>query len=267
MYPWVVCNAQIKSRVQKSPLTTESKSNADATRIKKLNDEIEKPTNINYINKPKFEESKSLWCEWVTSDEYPNDIAVRYSQLKYDNITLEIKNTGYGTVVGDFFASDCQLDNGNSSGYKKINIEAGKSKRITFNKKNCNSNNKIQWWWKNLFVWSPKKKFGFGCSKYTSAAYSSLIRWAQKDNNQFILEIQITAEPPKGEGEKGWGPRLRGEITACFCYDPYSFINGWQYFDFTVGNVYYFEFTDRSTHCGWEAKDIQISFKLKENQF
>lgn len=254
------CHAQVKNNIKQTTVTGPQSKRSNQENFIKLNQADSKNTQY-------FEQSKSLWSDWITSEEYPKDIQVRYSLIKYNVITMEVKNTGYGTVVGELSASDCPNDNGNSSGYKKISLESGKVQKVSFSKSNCNSTSTVRWWWKNLFVWSPKKEITIGWTNITN--YKGVARWAKNGNNQFILEFHLTEGPVwPPDIEKFSVAQIRGKITACFCSQPYSYINGWQNLIFSVGNIYYFDFIDKSVHCGWETKnDLNITIQLDKNQY
>ena len=147
-----------------------------------------------------------VWSDWVKNSGNPN-LEASYAKLTENEITLKLRNTGKGTMEGEFTANECPDNQKAINGWKRRAIEPGATITLTFPTGGCNAG--FHWWSQNLVVWSDW--FQLNPANYISA------RWIKRGTT---ISIELLNQKEHS---------INLDLAANFCGETQKGMNGWHH--------------------------------------
>lgn len=169
-----------------------------------------------------------VWSEWIKNSGNPA-LEARHAELTAGTITLELRNTGSGTMEGYFTANECPDNKKDVSGWQKATIEPGASIKLNFPTGGCNAG--FHWWCKDLYVWS--NWFNLNPADYVSA------RWIKRGND---LAVELVNHKNQ---------TVNADFVANFCDETRKMQNGWKHAVLRTNETVTLKYLDGSVnnHC------------------
>jgi len=148
--------------------------------------------------------TKKIWSDWIKNSGNPS-LEASYAKLTENEITLRLRNTGTGTMEGEFTANECPDNQKAINGWQRKVIEPGATITLKFPTEGCNAG--FRWWSQNLVVWSDW--FQLNPADYISA------RWVKRGST-------ITVELINRKNHT-----VNADFAANFCGENLKSMNGW----------------------------------------
>ena len=145
-----------------------------------------------------------IWSDWIKNSGNPS-LEASYAKHTANEITLRLRNTGTGTMEGEFTANECPDNQKSINGWQRKVIEPGATITLTFPTGGCNAG--FHWWCQNLVVWSDW--FQLNPANYISA------RWVKRGST-ITLELINRKEHT-----------VNADFAANFCGEAQKGMNGW----------------------------------------
>lgn len=150
--------------------------------------------------------TEKIWSDWVKNSGNPA-LEASYAKLTPNEITLKLRNTGTGTMEGEFTANECPDNQKGINGWQHKVIEPGATITLKFPTGGCNAG--FHWWSQNLVVWSDW--FQLNPANYISA------RWIKRGST-ITIELINRKEHT-----------VNADFAANFCSATQKSTNGWQH--------------------------------------
>jgi len=182
--------------------------------------------------------TKKIWSDWIKNSGNPS-LEASYAKLTENEITLRLRNTGTGTMEGEFTANECPENQKAINGWQRKVIEPGATITLKFPTGGCNAG--FRWWSQNLVVWSDW---------YKNSGYPALqASYVKLTDNQITMKIRNT-----GSG------KLEADFTANECPDNQQGISGWQRKVIEPGTTITLTFPTGGCNAGfrWWSKNFRL---------
>ncbi len=150
--------------------------------------------------------TQKIWSDWIKNSGNPS-LEASYAKLTDNEITLRLRNTGTGTMEGEFTANECPDNQKAINGWQRKVIEPGATITLKFPTGGCNAG--FHWWSQNLVVWSDW--FQLNPASYISA------RWVKRGTT---ITIELISRKEH---------TVNADFAANFCSETQKGANGWQH--------------------------------------